>query len=167
MKNKWRRGVLAIIALTLTASGCYRYVPTSADMTPPGTGVRVLVTQAGAADLTAATGIDGATPLVEGTVAEVEEGALLMNVPVGVRQDGFVTSSIEQVVRVPLVEIVSLQRRELNAFATGMSITGGAAVIALLVAVIAKPLLGEEPGPPTPPDEFTASFSLFSVTIGR
>jgi hypothetical protein len=167
MKNDWRRGFLAIIAVTLTTSGCYRYVPVQAEAIPPGTGVRVLITKAGAEELNTVTAIDNDVPLVDGTVARIERDTLLMSVPVGVRSEGFVTSAIEQVVRVPLGEIVSLQRRELNSFATGLTITGGVALMAGIVAIIVKPLLGEQQDPATPPDEFSLSINIFSLGIGR
>ncbi|MGY8779680.1 MAG: hypothetical protein ACKVIN_16370 [Longimicrobiales bacterium] len=167
MKNDWRRGLLAIIAITLTTSGCYRYVPAQAEAIPPGTGVRVLITRAGAEELKTVTAIDNDVPLVDGTVAGIERDALLMSVPVGVRSEGFVTSAIEQVVRVPLGEIVSLQRRELNSLATGLTITGGVALMAGIVAIIVKPLLGEQQDPATPPDELSLSINIFSVMIGR
>ena len=165
MKNDWRRGFLAIIAVTLTTSGCYRYVPVQAEAIPPGTGVRI--TKAGAEELNTVTAIDNDVPLVDGTVARIERDTLLMSVPVGVRSEGFVTSAIEQVVRVPLGEIVSLQRRELNSFATGLTITGGVALMAGIVAIIVKPLLGEQQDPATPPDEFSLSINIFSLGIGR
>lgn len=167
MRNDWRRGLLAIIAVTLTTSGCYRYIPAQAETTPPGTGVRVLVTTDAVEDLAAVGAIENEVPLVDGTVTGIDGDALLMSIPVGARNDGFVASTIEQVVRIPLGEIVSLQQRELNSLATGVAITGVAAGIAGLVALIVKPLLGEQGDPPTPPDEFSLSINFFSVMIGR
>tara|TARA_B110000116_G_scaffold223548_1_gene202788 strand:+ start:116 stop:619 length:504 start_codon:yes stop_codon:yes gene_type:complete len=167
MKNDWRRGFLAIIAVTLTTSGCYRYVPAQAEAIPPGAGVRVLITRAGAEELRTVTAIDNEVPLVDGTVAGIESDALLMSVPVGVRSEGFVTSAIGQVVRVPLGDIISLQRRELNSLATGLTIAGGVALMAGIVAIIVKPVMGEQRDPPFDPVDVSLSINIFSVLSGR
>jgi len=113
------------------------------------------------------TAIDNEVPLVDGTVAGIESDALLMSVPVGVRSEGFVTSAIGQVVRVPLGEIISLQRRELNSLATGLTIAGGVALMAGIVAIIVKPVMGEQRDPPFDPVDFSLSINIFSVLSGR
>jgi hypothetical protein len=156
-----------LIAVALACAGCYRYVPAQMEATPPGEGVRVLITRAGAAELATVTQIGGDAPVVDGTVLGVEGNELLLSVPVAQRQEGFITSALRQTIRVPTGEVVSFQRREFNSLATALTIGAAAGVVTAIVFVIADPVRGDIPDPPDPPDDLFQRFSLFSIPIGE
>ena len=156
-----------LTALVLACGGCYRYVPAQLETTPPGHGVRVLVTRDGANELSRITQIDGDAPRVDGTVVGLEGSQLLLRVPVGARQEGFVTSSLNQTIRVPTSEIVSFERRELNGLATGLTIGAAAGLVTAIIFVIADPVRGSTPDDPPPPDDLRQSLTLFSIPVGR
>lgn len=167
MKTEWRRGLVVASLAAISTTGCYRYVPAQMEATPPGTDVRVLVTRAGAREMEEAGALDPSDePRVSGTVVGTEGDDLLVRIPIAQRQDGFIVSRIEQAVRLPMGEVVSFQRREVNALSTGLLLTGGAAALAGLVAIIANPLGGDASDPEPPPDEFFM-FELLSIPFGR
>lgn len=149
------------------STGCFRYVPAELETAPPGEGVRVLMTSQGAAEFSSVTGSDAPAPLVNGTVVGVEGDDLLLSVSVGQRREGFIQSSLRQTVRVPIGEVLTFERRELDAVRTGVAVGGAAAVVAGVVVFIIKPFgqgdLGEEP----PPDDLQFNLGLFSIPIGR
>lgn len=155
------------MAVALACAGCYRYVPAQMEATPPGEGVRVLMTRAGAAELATVTEINGDAPLVDGTVLGVEGSVLLLSVPVAQRHEGFMTSSLKQTIRVPTGEVVSFQRRELNALATGLTIGAAAGVVTAIVFVIAQSVRGSTPDQPIDPDDLLLKLSVFSIPIGE
>lgn len=160
--------MLTALLMVASSSGCYRYVPMEVGTAPPGTEVRMLVTRAGAQEADMAGALNGLEPTLEGTIVAQEGDDLLVRVPVAVRADGFIESKLEQSVRVPMGEIVSFQRRELNTGATALLLTSVAAGGAALFAFIVKPLAGQGNDGEPPPDEFfdIVSFSL-PFTLGR
>jgi hypothetical protein len=148
------------VGATLALSGCYKYVPTRLDLTPVDERVRLVVSPAGATDLAAVGGVDGAVPTVEGRFAGLEDGTLLMRVPVG---NGLMTPgavSLDQMIRVPSEEIISIERREIDRARTGLLLAGalGGAVIVVLRIMEAS---GQRSDPPIDPDLY-----LFSIPIG-
>lgn len=167
MTSHYRRGMLCALLAAAGTTGCYRYVPGQLEATPPGTDVRVLVTQEGAREMRDAGAIsENDEPRVEGAVVGTEGGDLLVRVPIARRQNGFLVDRIDQSLRLPVDEIVSFQRRELDGVRTGLVLTGGAAVLAALIAVIADPLGGDNPDPEPPPDELML-LELLSIPVGR
>lgn len=166
MRREYGRWIPVVLCAWAVA-GCYRYVPAEMEATPPGTDVRLLVTREGALEMEEVGALDGnQEPRVDGTVVATEDAALLIRVPIAQRQDGFIVSRIDQSVRVPMEEVVSFQRRELNKLGTGLLLTGGALALGALVAVIAEPLGGDDGDPDTPPDELF-TLQIFSIPFGR
>lgn len=161
-----RSRALGLSVVTLATSGCFRYVPAQLETTPAGEGVRVLVTRQGATELASVAEVDPDVPRVDGTVVGVEEGTLLLQVPVGRRQEGFIASNLNQMVRVPTGEILSFQRRELDGFATGALLAGSAVVITAAIAFIFDPFGDSSLDPEDPPDDLLLRFGLFSIPIG-
>ena len=157
---------LALIALALSSTGCFRYVPAQIETIPPGQAVRVLMTRQGAAELAEISEVAAAAPIVDGTVVSVEGEELLLRVPVGRRQDGFVSANLDQTIRVPTGEIVSFQRREFDPLASVLVVGGAAGLVAVLVSAIVTARKGEEPDPDGPED-LRLHLSLFSFSIGR
>lgn len=162
MKNQWIRWGLVAMALG-TWTGCYRYVPAQIEATPPGTDVQLLITRNGArqAQEAGVLGVDD-EPRVRGTVVGVENEDLLVRVPVAQRQDGFIVNRIDQSIGFPIGEVVSFQRREINALATGLVVGGAAVGVGVLVALLGEALQGGSGDNDPGPDEFF----LLSIPFG-
>jgi hypothetical protein len=127
----------------------------------------VLVTRDGAAELARIVTVDRDAPLVDGTVMGMDGDQLLLSVAVGQRQEGFVSASLNQTVRVPKGEILSFQRREVDRLKTAFFVGGSVAVVTAVVALIVNPFGTTGPNPNDPPDELFFRFNVFSVRVGR
>lgn len=161
------RGLGALVMLA-TSSGCYSYTLTQPDAVAPGDGVRVLVTRQGAVELAEVTEVRWEAPVFDGTVVGLEEDDLLLQVPVGERQVGFLSSDLNQTIRVPTSEIVSFQRRRLNPVATGLSIAGAAGLGTLFVLyIVSEHRSGDDGSGGPPPVDFRLRMNVFSLSLGR
>ena len=152
-------------AVTLCLSGCFGYVPTVLETAPVGEDIRLLVTRQGGFELSAVTNIDVSVPLVRGRLMGREGSELLLSVPTVQRRDGFHTVQLTQTIRVPVDEIVRIERREFNGLNTVLLAGGGVAVAVGIMAVIMEAFGNTGPdGSPDPP-EFKGR--LFSIPVGR
>ena len=143
-------------------SGCYRYIPTQLEAVPQGGEVQLLVSRQGAQELAEVTDlVQGPAPAVRGAVAGVENGDLLLTVPVAMRQEGFHRNQMVQTVRVPTGEILSVGVRELDKVATGFSI-GAAAAGAGLIAFAILEAFGSASNDG---DGDTNEFTIFSLPL--
>lgn len=158
---------LALTALGLSSAGCFSYVPAELETTPPGQGVRVLVTRQGAAELAQISDVVGSAPILDGTVVGVEGRELLLLVPVAQRQVGFMTTNLNQTIRIPTSEIVSFERREFDKFGTAFVLGGVVGAVTAIVVFIVKPRGAGNSDPEDPPDDLRLNLSLFSFPIGR
>lgn len=158
--------VLTVVTVTMTTAGCYRYVPAQIEATPPGTGVQLLVTGSGAQEAEMAGALDDGEPRLRGTVAGMEGDRLLLRVPLTRVREGFIENRIDQAVSLPVGDIVSFQRRELDGLQTGLFIGGTAAAVAGVAFLILDPLRGDPERPGPDPDETVIPLSIFSFTIG-
>lgn len=158
----------AVALSTVLLSGCFSYVPTALDVTPAGEEVRLLVTRQGAAELAQVTDVSTEVPTLRGTVLEREPETLMLRVPVGQRQMGFHTASLDQTIRVPVGEILQVERRELDTGKTALLIGGALGASAFVIFSIME-AFGESPTPgdPTPPEESRIPIPFLSVPIGR
>lgn len=159
--------VLTGLAVTMATTGCYRYVPAQIEATPAGTGVQLLVTRDGAQEAEVAGALGEGEPRLRGTVVGVEGEQLLLRVPVTRIREGFIENRIDQAISVPVAEIVSFQRRELDGLQTGLFIGGTAAAVAGIALLILDPLRGDPERPGPDPDESILPLPIFSFTIGR
>lgn len=158
---------LALIALALSSPGCFRYVPAQLETTAPGEGVRVHTTRRGAAELADISDLGEDAPVIDGTLVGVEGQDLLLLVPIGRRQDGFITTNLNQMIRIPTDEIVSFRRREFDKVATGFVLGGSAGLLTAIVLFIVKPRGRQNTDPEDPPDDSRVVFRLFSFSVGR
>lgn len=156
-----------VAALVTILPGCYRYVPADLDVTPTGTGARLVVTRAGSEQLREVMpdATDGAP--VRGTFVELDDNDVILTIPVAQRQEGMAQRSILQRVQVPRGEIVSFERRELNKTTTAFLVAGMAAFATGIVLAISEARKGENPDGPGPPDESVIEIPLLSVLWGR
>ena len=161
----WKGVVL--VALALSSPGCFRYVPAQLDTTAPGEGVRVLMTSRGAAELADISDVVEDAPSVDGTVVGVEGQDLLLLIPVGQRQDGFITANLNQTIRIPTAEIVSFRTREFDKVATGLTLGAAAGLATAVVLFIIRPNRSEIQDPDDPPDDLRLDVRLLSLPIGR
>jgi hypothetical protein len=152
--------VLAVAALA--GSACYSYVPVDAAAPPPGEDVRLFVTQQGAAEFSEVAPVDGPIPDLRGRVVGREGSDLLLAVEVTSRQVGLRAIGLEQTVRIPIGEILSIERRVLNKPST-------VAVVVGLVAGGTAMLLGiidAFGGPPGAEPDHDFLINLFSIPVG-
>jgi hypothetical protein len=154
------------LALVLSA-GCHRYTPTDASLVPPGEDIRVLVTRVGAAQLEEVLPDRSIPGVISGTMNGVEGDDVLMRVPVGARREGFVMVDMVQTIRVPMGEILGMERRELNKAATGLLLVGAAALgVGVVFGIIEAFGTAPPPDEGPPPEEFSAVIGRFFVPWG-
>jgi hypothetical protein len=160
-----RLGLLS--ALVLALPGCFRYVPAQLETTPPGTAARVVVTRAGSEQLREVLpdGRDG--DAVRGTFVERDGNTAILSVPVAQRQDGMAQRSIQQRIQVPIGEIVSFERREVNVAGTAILAGGVAGFATVILLAITEARKGDNPDNGIPPDESIISIPLFSFLWSR
>jgi hypothetical protein len=75
--------------------------------------------------------------------------------------------SIQQRVLIPVGEIVSFERREVNPTTTAVLVAGMAGFATAIVLAITEARKGENPDDPTPPDESVIDIPIFSILWGR
>ena len=127
----------------------------------------MVTTRRGVAQLADVSEVLGDVPVVDGTLIGVEGEDLLLTVPVGRRQDGFVNSRLNQTIRIPTSEIISFRRKQFDPVSTGLFVAGSAAVLTAVVVFILHPSGRENNDPEEPPDDAWVEFPIFSFKIGR
>ena len=158
---------LALVTFVFSLSGCFQYIPDDPLTLAPGSGVRVLTTRAGAAQLVDVSEIFADVPVINGTLIGVEGQDLLLTVPVGRRQDGFVNSQLNQTIRIPTDEIISFRRKQFDPVATGLVTAASVGILTAVVVFILDPKGRENNDPEEPPDDAWVEFPIFSFKIGR
>jgi hypothetical protein len=161
-----RRHVAVLLLAGMTA-GCFTYVPAQLETTPPGENVRVLVTRQGASELASVTTVAGDVPSMDGSVVGTEGTDLLLRVAVGERREGFIASSLNQTVRVPVGEILSFQRREVDKLRTGLLVGVAAGVATAVVVFILDPFGSRDPPSGPDPDELRLDMGVFTIPVGE
>lgn len=157
-----------LMSVGVLLSGCFSYVPSSVEVAPIGQDVRLLVSRAGARELSQVPGIDEEVPTLRGTILEREGESLLLRVPVGHRQDGFHRVSLDQAIQVPVAAILRLERRQLDVAKTSGLV--GAALVgsAFVIFSIMDALAGDDgSGDPAQPEEALIPLRLYSLPFGR
>lgn len=167
-KATYWRGVLLFLVATGALSGCYRYVPTQLEAMPAGEDVRLTITRQGAFELSEVTEITAAAPVVRGEVVRTENGSLLLTVPVGNRRDGIHIVGLGSTIRVPVGEILGVERREFDAVRTGVLAVGTAGVAATVILVIMDSFgTAGRPDGPVDPEETRVPIRLLSIPLGH
>jgi hypothetical protein len=141
-----------IVPGILVVSGCFSYVPADMGTVPEGNDVRLYLTRQGVAGLPEIPTQSG--PRLTGTLVRKDNDQILLRVPVAVQQDGLMTRTLGQDVRIPASDIVQLERRSFNRARTGFAVAGGAVAVVGLIAAFVKsqpqnvdPRPGDEEGP--------------------
>ena len=156
---------LVLMSVLLMSAGCYQYIPTDAGLVPQGDNVRILVTRLGAEQFSQVTPEGVNSGVITGTMQGIEDDDIVLSVPVGERREGFMTSSLMQTIRVPMGEVLDVDRREFDGLATGLVVGGAAALAAGIIFGIIEAFGSDgAPGDEDPPVDFT--FGRFSLPIG-
>lgn len=158
---------VALLGLLAATSGCFRYIPADVTQTPMGSGARVVMTREGGDELRDVFPDAREGAPVRGTYAGTEGNDILLDVTVAQRQSGMASRPIQQRVRVPVGEVVSFERRELNTPATVSIIAAGAAALAGIVFIITDARQPEVSDPVVPPDEAIIEIPILSLLFGR
>lgn len=148
------------LAVLLLSTACHKYVPVESRAVAPGEAVRVFVTREGSRELLEVTSDQQPVPSITGSVSGWDGSDLVLRVPVGRRREGFVSGALEQMIRVPEGEILSMERQEADALATGALVAGAVAGSAAIVLLIMKAWGKSPKGPGDDP------VLLFSVPFG-
>lgn len=131
---RWSMKVVAMSVALSMASGCYAYTHVPVASAPIGEEVRLVMTRQGAAELISVMDIEGAALTVIGTLDGRESESLVFRVPQPVMSP--TAPRLEQVVRVPVAEVLSLELQSYSRARTGMLVGGAAGIAALLVLKI-------------------------------
>ena len=162
--NRSQNRLCAAVIAALVTSGCYKYVPTEAALVTQGQDVRVSVTRLGAAELAQVSAQDVTTGRIDGTMQIIENDDMVLRVPVGERQEGFASIDLVQTIRVPMGEVLLVERREIDPLMTGVVVAGSAVGIAAVIFGIIEAFGSGGPDDGIdPPDESVVGFSLLSL----
>lgn len=157
-----------LFSALLASAGCFSYTAVPLELAPEGQDVRVLVTRRGAFELSEITSVEGEVPSVTGRIVTKEEREILLRVPIAQRRDGFHMASLDQTIRVPLGEILQVERRDFDTGKTMLLGAGALAASAFLIMSIMEAFGGDSSRDGgIPPDESWVPAPLISVPIGR
>ena len=138
----WTRAIA--LAMAVSVSGCYSYIPTEAAAVPPGQRVRVFVTPAALARLGDFPVQEG--PVLDGTLVRAEPQNLVLRLPVARRQTGFNMEVLGQDVFIPSDQVLQIERREVNRPLTALlTVAGTAAMAGLVIMIMTGARQGERP----------------------
>lgn len=148
---------VALAAVILCLTACYHYVPMELGAVPEGEAVRVYLTREGIEALPQLP----ADPILSGTLVRRAADHVLLRVSVAERRAGFHTTRIGQNVRIPAIEVVQLERRELDSVGTGLLLAGTVASAATVILLIMSDARrGTEAPLPAPPEIRVPVFSF-------
>lgn len=153
-----------LLPALVVMAGCHTFQPASYDQISPGERVRARVNSAWADSLDALLQRDGR--VVEGTVVEKPDGALLLEVPVQSELRGIEFQTLSQRVSIPEDGLVELELKELDRGRTW----GVVALASVAVGVfIAQQLSGNSGGSNVPggggPSEGRIVRPAFSIPL--
>jgi len=139
---RWSMKVVAMSVALVMSSGCYTYTPVPVASAPIGADVRVVMTRQGAAQLISVMDIEGAALTVVGRLDGREGGSLVLRVPQPVVSR--TAPRLEQIVRVPVSEVLSLELQSYSQARTGLLLGSTAGLAVLLVLKIIDAGFGAE-----------------------
>jgi hypothetical protein len=145
----------------VTMTGCFTYVPADVTTVPPGHEVRVYMSRQALAALPEDIQADGL--FLRGALTAQEADSLTLGVPVATGQSGVALTEIRQNVRVPMAEVVEVQRREFSGGRTALAVGGSAIGAAFIIALILKAAGAGDGGNDDGPD--LARAPLFTIPL--
>lgn len=126
---------LVFSAVLVSASACYNYVPTEVGVVSPGEDVRLRVNREGGEELARTIESNEVRLEVSGQFEGLEQGSVLLRVPV-VRDPTGQRPSIQQVVRLPEGDVLTVDRRELSVGKTAALVGIGAGAVGFLLTQV-------------------------------
>lgn len=150
--------------LFLLGSGCFRYVPTELDVTPPGENLRLTVTGVGAAELNEIMELTAPVPILSGDLVRMDESVVLLSIPLAERRMGIHTEGLAQTIRIPVSEVLAAEKRELDPVRTALLASGTVGAAASVIFLIMESFGALNPLDDTNPIE-QAMNRLFSFSI--
>jgi hypothetical protein len=130
-------------------------------LVPQGEHLRLLVTREGSQEIARIMDSNELRPTVRGQFMGREDRSLLLQIPVSRDPEG-IRQNINQVVRIPEGEVLSVDRRQFDTGRTALLVGGTAAVGAFLIQQIFD-VFDEGRDPGTDPDLY---IGLFGIPIG-
>lgn len=158
---------LVLGLLLLASTGCFQYVSVPIESVSIGEGVRLVVTREGGAEYRDVTGSTDNVPTVTGTLTGRDDDVLVLQVPVGARQEGFYQVGIDATVRVPVGEVLDAGRREINPFTTGALVVGAAGLGVLVFRQIITAINDGSSKPGGDIEESILRTPLLRIPFGR
>jgi hypothetical protein len=139
---------IATLILALHLGGCYTLVPTTLPGLVPGDQVRVQVGGPLSAELRLFLGDESAAGTLSGAVDRRDADGLLLLLPSAYRPQGFHVETLHQRVRVPEMNVLRVDRRELDPGRTALA----AGAVGLAVGAIAWQAISSRSGGNTAPN---------------
>ena len=142
-------------------SGCFSYVAVPMESAAVGSEYRVVLTRARMEqlrDLDPSGLPEIGAPQLRGTLVERSGGELALRIPVATRQVGIHQTDIERQIRIPVGDVVEVERRRLDRARTGLAVGG---LLALTGFVIFTTLEGArfwDQNPDGPPPDALRPF---------
>ena len=154
--------VLTLSAALVSAPACYNYVPTEIGAVPPGGDVRLRVSRAGGEELARIIESNEIQMEVSGQYEGLQQGSVLLRIPL-VRDPTGARPAIQQLVRLPAAEVLTVDRRELSVGKTAALVGAGAAATTYLLYAVFD--VFSDPGRPGENVEITL-IPLFNALLG-
>lgn len=140
-----RATVLALTTMVVTA--CHTYTPVESRAVAPGERVRFVVATADVPDLAEISATEESVSTVEGRVDRWEGSQLLLRVDADVGSGVGSVDAFQQLIRVPASEILSLERRQTDSWATAGLVAGAVGLATGVVLAIMEAWGGGSEGP--------------------
>lgn len=140
-----RRAAVACTSAVLL-TGCYTFAPVPLESVTPGDEVRARLAPEGRDRLERELFVE--VQVLEGTVRSLEEGYLVMDVPWAVRETGFHSEQLTQLVDLGRAEYFELEERVIDGLRTGLVVAGAGAAAGVMLARILAGDTGGNTGQP-------------------
>lgn len=154
---------LTLSAALVSASACYNYVPTEVGVVSPGEDVRLRVSREGGEELARTIESNEIQLEVSGQFEGLERGSVLLRIPV-VRDPTGLRPAIQQVVRLPEGDVLTVDRRELSVGKTAAVVAVGAGAVGFLLTQVFEVFDDTDPDGDDPQ---VSLIPLFNLLIGE
>jgi hypothetical protein len=149
-----------ILLLLTLLGGCYRYLSTPLDAAPRDQDVRVHLSRVALARVPEEFPTGGT--FLTGRIVGVEADSVVLRVPVS-RAAGFGLQELRQDVHIPRGEILDIERREVSAARTGLTVAAAAGAASALVLLIIEASGNTDADPGEGPDQLR--FPVLSIPV--
>jgi hypothetical protein len=153
-----RSPMKAVWLSIIVSAGCYHYLPVEPGDVPPGSTVRVRVTDAQTRRFENVVPVDGR--LIQGKIIEQDPAVLLLEVPILTDLRGNRVETVSQRIDLPRSDVLDMEIRSLDRGKTALVFgVGGVAAVALVTRTLVGAFNSDNPTPP-PGSEIVVPFFL-------